>query len=265
MGVYIKHLDPEIDDFKLKQLFACFGKINSAKIMKQNNGKSRGFGFVDFERKESATKAIQEMNHRLFYGKLLFVARFQTKSFRQKFIRKQLEKKQWFLQQSSNDNNYMPYFMQSNPIYVHPQIASKPFHSVPVSNVYSVASMPNYTYSIPQSMAYPMSINNGNVSAPMLESDPLTIDMLKSRNPSQQKRLIGERLFAKIQSVEPRLAGKITGMLLELDNTELLTLLSEHSSLINKVNEALSVLKEYAQQQSLQNSIQTASTKSTRN
>lgn len=42
--------------------------------------------------------------------------------------------------------------------------------------------------------------------------------------PQQQKQLLGEALFPKIQAVQPDLAGKITGMLLEMDNQELVNL-----------------------------------------
>jgi polyadenylate-binding protein len=46
--------------------------------------------------------------------------------------------------------------------------------------------------------------------------------------------------------VEPDLAGKITGMLLEMDNAELIALLESKDALNNKVNEAIGVLNEFS-------------------
>jgi polyadenylate-binding protein len=47
---------------------------------------------------------------------------------------------------------------------------------------------------------------------------------LTAAAPGQQKQLLGEALFPKIQVMQPELAGKITGMLLEMDNAELVGL-----------------------------------------
>lgn len=48
--------------------------------------------------------------------------------------------------------------------------------------------------------------------------------------------LSGERLFPLIQNMHPSLAGKITGMLLEIDNSELLHMLESPESLRSKVS-----------------------------
>lgn len=46
---------------------------------------------------------------------------------------------------------------------------------------------------------------------------------------------IGERLYPLIHALHPNLAGKITGMLLEIDNSELLHMLESPESLHSKV------------------------------
>lgn len=48
-----------------------------------------------------------------------------------------------------------------------------------------------------------------------------SLEQIMQANPGQQKQLLGESLFPKIQMLHPSLAGKITGMLLEMENSEL--------------------------------------------
>lgn len=55
--------------------------------------------------------------------------------------------------------------------------------------------------------------------------------------------MLGERLFPLIQTMHSNLAGKITGMLLEIDNSELLHMLESPESLRSKVDEAVAVLQ----------------------
>jgi len=73
--------------------------------------------------------------------------------------------------------------------------------------------------------------------------EPLTASMLAAAPPQEQKQMLGERLFPLIQRMYPEMAGKITGMLLEIDNAELLHMLEDHSSLKSKVEEAVAVLQ----------------------
>lgn len=59
---------------------------------------------------------------------------------------------------------------------------------------------------------------------PDLSASALLQSQLQNAPPPQQKQLLGEAIFPKIQALQPDLAGKITGMLLEMDNTELVNL-----------------------------------------
>ena len=85
---------------------------------------------------------------------------------------------------------------------------------------------------------------------PIQFGNEITLEMLQRlRWPADRKQMIGNRLYSKIQVWEPRLAPKITGMLLEMDNTELLVLLSDERALMRKINEALAVLRNHQRRQ----------------
>jgi len=72
---------------------------------------------------------------------------------------------------------------------------------------------------------------------------PLQAASLAAAPPAVQKQMIGEKLFAAVSKFQPELAGKITGMMLEMDNSELLILLESDQQLKGKVDEALRVLE----------------------
>ncbi|KAI9880452.1 MAG: Protein phosphatase PP2A regulatory subunit B [Pleopsidium flavum] len=73
----------------------------------------------------------------------------------------------------------------------------------------------------------------------------LTLQALTTAPPQHQKQMLGEALYPKIQAQQPELAGKITGMLLEMDNSELLSLVDDDNALRAKVDEAMTVYDEY--------------------
>jgi polyadenylate-binding protein len=74
-------------------------------------------------------------------------------------------------------------------------------------------------------------------------SEPLTAGALAAAPAPVRKQMLGEKLFPAISRHQPELAGKITGMMLEMDNSELLMLLESEQALKSKVDEAMRVLE----------------------
>jgi hypothetical protein len=81
----------------------------------------------------------------------------------------------------------------------------------------------------------------------MADQEPLTPERLANANPREQKQLLGDRLYPLVSRMHAPLAGKITGMLLELDNAELLHLLESEELLRDKVEEAVQVWRQHAE------------------
>ncbi|XP_065643970.1 uncharacterized protein LOC100210188 isoform X6 [Hydra vulgaris] len=71
--IAVSNLDENIDDEKLRYLFARFGNITSSYVKKSENGKSLGFGIVSFEKNEEAEIALEKMNGLMIYSKKLCV------------------------------------------------------------------------------------------------------------------------------------------------------------------------------------------------
>ena len=72
MNLYISNLSYNISYADLRQLFADYGEITSAKvIMDRETGRSRGFGFVELSDDELAKKAIEELNQASYDGKVI--------------------------------------------------------------------------------------------------------------------------------------------------------------------------------------------------
>merc|ERR1719197_2427619 len=79
-----------------------------------------------------------------------------------------------------------------------------------------------------QPMQRPMAGPAGGVDSSTLANAP----------PGMQKQMLGEKIFPLIARLQPEMAGKITGMMLEMDNSELLILLESPEQLKMKVDEA---------------------------
>jgi polyadenylate-binding protein len=78
-NLYIKNIDDTVDEEKLRKAFAEFGTITSVKIMTNDKGASKGFGFVCYSKREEAQAALTKMNNQMLEHKPLYVALAQRK------------------------------------------------------------------------------------------------------------------------------------------------------------------------------------------
>ncbi|CAL5204280.1 unnamed protein product [Lathyrus oleraceus] len=66
--------------------------------------------------------------------------------------------------------------------------------------------------------------------------------------PKQQRTMLGEALYPLLDLLEHESAAKVTGMLLEMDQPEVLHLIESPDALKAKVAEAMDVLRNVSQQ-----------------
>ncbi|XP_068577760.1 polyadenylate-binding protein 4 [Cebidichthys violaceus] len=310
VNLYIKNLDDTIDDEKLRKEFSPFGSITSAKVMLEE-GRSKGFGFVCFSSPEEATKAVTEMNGRIVGSKPLYVALAQRKEERKAHLTNQYMQRiagmrampanaiinqfqptsGYFMPAVPQAQNRTTYYapnqlaqMRPNPRWQQqggrgqggyqgipnslrqpgpranlrhmspgggtqgPRASGQAMAPRPSMGVPGPRAMPPYKYATgvrnpnPQAVQ-PIALQQAQPAVHVQGQEPLTASMLAAAPPQEQKQMLGERLFPLIQSMHANLAGKITGMLLEIDNSELLHMLESHESLRSKVEEAVAVLQ----------------------
>ncbi|ORE17079.1 hypothetical protein BCV71DRAFT_7435 [Rhizopus microsporus] len=84
MNLYVKNLDPTINNNDLFNLFRQFGRIVSARVMTNpTTGQSKGYGFVSYGKPEEAALALNEMDGMLVRSKQIIVAYHEPKKPRQ--------------------------------------------------------------------------------------------------------------------------------------------------------------------------------------
>lgn len=74
MKLFIKNIDATVNEVLLESIFKQYGDVKDTKIIYDKiTWESRGFGFVEFENKEDAVKAIEGLNGKELVGKKLSV------------------------------------------------------------------------------------------------------------------------------------------------------------------------------------------------
>jgi len=268
VNLYIKNLDDDIDDTKLRGIFDPFGTITSAKVMSDGKIASKGFGFVCFSTPEEATKAVTEMNGKIVGSKPLYVALAQRKELRKAQLEAQFAQRAKMAQRIPGPpamyNGQPPMFYAAGgpgqPGFVYPQMMPRgrfpagPYPQ-PVPNYVMVAGAGrggNVKHGRGGATSRGRGMKQTHAPAPgpqIPEALPTPFaQMLAPLPPDDQKRLCGEKIYPIVANSEPILAGKITGMILESAYVdELVRLIDDPDSLNEKIAEALKVLKEFAE------------------
>lgn len=73
--LYIGNLPYSVDDNSLQSAFSEFGAVSSAKVITdRETGRSKGFGFVEYESDSDAEAAIDKMNGQQLEGRAINVS-----------------------------------------------------------------------------------------------------------------------------------------------------------------------------------------------
>ncbi|XP_071728275.1 polyadenylate-binding protein 7 [Rutidosis leptorrhynchoides] len=287
-NVYVKNIDDYVTEDELKECFSQCGTITSAKLMVNEKGLSKGFGFVCFSAPDEANKAVNTFHGCMFHGKPLYVAIAQRKEERQAQLQLHYAQRMAGMAGPSAliPGGYPVYYPSTPGIYSQvpqrpglmyqpmgmrpgwrPYSFAPPTRPVDTSTYYSVSSIisqkkkkkkKNYTacYSgiilgwDPSFQRQNRGRNNGSVATSASNSGGRSGDgseilssMCAVNSTDIQKQMLGERLYPLVNQHEPDLAAKITGMLLEMENWELVLLLESPTALASRVEEAVQVLK----------------------
>ncbi|XP_074606406.1 polyadenylate-binding protein 1A-like [Acropora palmata] len=325
VNLYVKNLDNTIDDGRLREEFSAYGTITSAKVMMDDKDNSKSvvwFGFVCFSSPEEATQAATEMNGRILVSKPLYVALAQRKEERKAQLAAQhMQRIAGLRMQQAAGQPVGQVFPQGGAFYMQPlaQAGQHPFFTTPIQQVppcwqqvplcwqqvppcwqqvppcwqqvqaQQQAGQHTFTTPMqqvppcwqqvpscwhlmqPQQQGQPPQVPGGpggmqaqgqpqghpgtvamQSQDPVQQAihtpgqEPLNSRELAAASPQEQKQVIGERLYPLIQSTHPDQAGEITGMLLEIDNAELLHMLESREALADKTQEVVSVLRAHS-------------------
>ena len=235
-NLYIKYLPDDLNDESLRAAFAPFGEIESLSLQMTPEGIFRGVAFVCYKTKESADTALRQLNGKMVFDQRnLYVSLAQRRDARHKLMQEQQRTfahhprvpammMPWPMMQPRWPNHYPMNMMHMGPMRRtnRPHPAMRPHHGQ--------RQRQQHFNQQPMQRA-----NN----------DGVTAASLANMTPEERKNTLGERLYAQIVNVDQQQAAKITGMLLEMDNTEILSVLEDGSLLRSKIEEAQQVLRQH--------------------
>ncbi|GMP48461.1 hypothetical protein CsSME_00015800 [Camellia sinensis var. sinensis] len=90
-NVFVKNLSESTTEEDLKKIFGEFGTITSVVVMRDADGNSRCFGFINFENADDAAQSVVSLNGHKFDNKDWYVGKAQKKSERELELKLQFE------------------------------------------------------------------------------------------------------------------------------------------------------------------------------
>ncbi|OIV92180.1 hypothetical protein TanjilG_30821 [Lupinus angustifolius] len=258
-NIYVKNIDDNVSDEELRDQFSSCGTITSAKIMRNSKGISKGFGFVCFSTPEEANIAVNNFHGFMFHGKPLYVALAQRKEDRQAYLQLQYAQKIAGPSTAATPGGYPPlYYAAAGVTSQVPLGAGLVYQSRALrpgwrANAYASPARSFQQSPVPVLTGQAKYVTSGHHGKMVKGSEftsgasnysggsqgsEMLYTMLSAAAPNQQKQILGEHLYELPRGLE----AKITGMLLEMNNAELLVLLEAPESLSVKVEEAMKVL-----------------------
>ncbi|ODQ64430.1 hypothetical protein NADFUDRAFT_61268 [Nadsonia fulvescens var. elongata DSM 6958] len=211
--VYVKNLDNSVSEADLLQKFEPLGNVISHKIMFDDQGRSRGFGFIKYQDATSSLSAINKLNNQVLGSRRMFVSAAQrTNTNRGPHIDK-------------NQTGEGKYYDSR--------------YSGPSNRGYSGRSNRQQNQNF-DNMSRP---NHSNRNHHQYTTSSLAAVIASAANPLAQREIMGEEIYPKVLT-HARIAGNaqlasvITGVILELTVSDLLNWVDDESHMNRVIMQA---------------------------
>ena len=259
-NLYIKNIPFEATEEDLRKTFEAFGKITSIKLeedtsikqdTKENDKKkfiNKSFGYISFDKVEEAKKALEELQGKQLKGfetwfKPLIIEYFIPKIKRQNF----------------NFPNFTPPPLMYPSVMIPMPTPMNPMNNFKIRNQPNFRGRKNFFRGRGQfkgNKNFYTRKNNNNINNNNLNEKEKTIkfdydNFNKIKTDEEKKDFLGEKLYElisenqliKTKKANEEIIGKITGMIMDIPNEEIIEILKKPKLLDSRIEEALKLIE----------------------
>ena len=258
-NLYIKNIPFEATEEDLRKTFEAFGKITSIKLeedtsikqdTKENDKKkfiNKSFGYISFDKVEEAKKALEELQDKQLKGfetwfKPLIIEYFIPKIKRQNF----------------NFPNFTPPPLMYPSVMIPMPTPMNPMNNFKIRNQPNFRGRKNFFRGRGQFKGnknfYTRKNNNTNNNNLNEKEKTIKFDydnFNKIKTDEEKKDFLGEKLYElisenqliKTKKANEEIIGKITGMIMDIPNEEIIEILKKPKLLDSRIEEALKLIE----------------------